>query len=269
MTVVTLNVEESGPPTAPTLLLVHGVANSCRTFAFAVEALGERARLLRIDLRGHGASPHVPGSYRLGDYVDDVVDLLERTGPAYVAGNSLGGAIAWTIAQRRPDLLRAVLLEDPPLRRPDATAPGLFARLRDQTARWQTDGVDPAAVAATLAETVGPHGRRAADVQTAAAIDARARALLDVDPSVFDAVTDGTTLADIDVITPARVPVRVLASDESCGSALPPESAAALLDVHPDIAFRRVTGAGHVIHDEFAHRPTWLAEVSSLLRQAR
>ncbi|WP_018334031.1 alpha/beta fold hydrolase [Actinomycetospora chiangmaiensis] len=266
---VALNVVASGREDGPTLLFLHGVGNSLRTFAFAADALGERARVLRADLRGHGSSPRVPGGYHLDGYVADVEELLEGTGPALVVGNSLGGAIAWTLAQRRPDLIRAALLEDPPLRSADvgAVAP-IFQGIRAQVARWQAAGTAPARVAAALGTVPVLGGRPAAEVQGPDVLDARARAFLDVDPDALGAVAQGTALAALDLDAPVTVPVHVLAAGEDSGSVLPASAAAALARSHPDVTLRRIPGAGHVIHDESTHRPEWLAAVEALLRHA-
>ena len=39
--------------------------------------------------------------------------VLEDIGPALVVGHSMGGAMAATLAARRADLVRAVVMEDP------------------------------------------------------------------------------------------------------------------------------------------------------------
>ncbi|MFC5064111.1 alpha/beta fold hydrolase [Actinomycetospora atypica] len=265
---VALNVVESGRGDAPTLLFLHGVGNSLRTFGFAAEALGDRARVLRADLRGHGDSPRVADGYDLAGYVSDVEALLDEVGPALVVGNSLGGAVAWTLAQRRPDLIRAALLEDPPLRTADvATLAPIFRALRHQVTRWQTRGADPAAVATALGAMPVLGGRPAAEVQGPDVLDARARGLLDVDPEALGAVAEGTALAALDLTTPVTVPVRVLAAGEDSGSVLPASAAAALVGTHPDVTLRRFPRAGHVIHDETAHREEWLTEVGALLQR--
>ncbi|MEJ2869121.1 alpha/beta fold hydrolase [Actinomycetospora sp. OC33-EN08] len=264
-----LHVTESGRDDGPLLVLLHGAGNSHGTFGFVgegLEALGTRARLLAVDLRGHGVSPRTPAEYGLDAYTADVEALLDEVGPAHVVGNSLGGAIAWTLAQRRPELVRAALLEDPPLRRVDLdAAAAVFGALRDQVRRWQATGATLETVAAVLGAMPGPGGRRPSDVQAADAIEARAQGLLDVDPEALGAVADGTTLATIDLAAPPRVPVRVLAADEARGSVLPEAAAAALVAAHPDVTVRRWPDAGHVVHDEIAHRRDWLAEVDALL----
>ncbi|WP_433799818.1 alpha/beta fold hydrolase [Actinomycetospora sp. CA-084318] len=266
---VELNVVTAGSADGPTLVFLHGVGNSLRTFTFAADALADRARVALVDLRGHGSSPRVPGGYDLDGYVADVEALLEGTGPALVVGNSLGGAVAWTLAQRRPDLVRAALLEDPPLRPADVgTVAPIFQVLQRQVRRWQDADVDAATVAAALGAMPVLGGRPASEVQAPEVLDARARGLLDVDPEALGAVADGSSLGALDLASPVTVPVRVLAAGEGTGSVLPADAVAALARTHPDVSVRRLEGAGHVIHDESAHRADWLAEVEALLQAA-
>ena len=267
---VALHVVEAGDPAGVPLVVLHGVGNGHRTFGFLVDAVPGRFRLLRVDLRGHGASPRTPGRYALDDYVADVLALLEDTGPAVLVGHSLGGMVAWALARRRPDLVRAALLEDPPLGSSRGLVPRLeyFRDLAVLAGRWQAERVDPLALAAQLAELpAGPRRETAGELLSADGIEARARALLEIDPGVLDAVADGTTAATDDPPVGPLPPVRVLAADETCGGVLPVAVGEALVREHPEVSLRRLDGAGHGIHDEVAHRPTWLAELDALLTE--
>lgn len=109
---------------APTLLLLHGLTDSGRCWPDAVRRWQDDYRVLAWDARGHGESERfTQGELRDGvgeTHRDDLVDLLEILGgdgierPVLV-GHSMGGGTAAAVAASRPDLLRAVLLEDPAL----------------------------------------------------------------------------------------------------------------------------------------------------------
>lgn len=273
---VALHVVESGDPDGLPVVVLHGVGNSHRTFGFLADAVGAaappsplaRVRLVRVDLRGHGDSP-APGRYAVDDYVGDVLAVLERTGPAVLVGHSLGGVVAWTLLRSHPALVRAALLEDPPLAagpRP-ATQLTYFRDLAELASRWQGDGVDPQAVAAQLAELpAGPRRQSAGELFAREGIEARAWALLAMDPDVLRRVADGSTRVDVTVTATGPLPpVRILAADETCGGVLAAAGADVLVEGHPTVSLRRLEGAGHGIHDELAHRPTWLAELDALL----
>jgi pimeloyl-ACP methyl ester carboxylesterase len=109
---------------APTLLLLHGLTDSGRCWPDAVARWQDRYRLLAWDARGHGESERFTESELaagVGEtHLADVVDLLEAlrdegTVPPVLVGLSMGGGTAAAVAGARPELLRAVVLEDPVL----------------------------------------------------------------------------------------------------------------------------------------------------------
>ncbi len=66
-----------------------------------VPALSEHFRVLRYDLRGHGASPALLGPYEIADLGDDLLTLLDRLEmeAASLCGVSIGGMTSlWTAA---------------------------------------------------------------------------------------------------------------------------------------------------------------------------
>jgi pimeloyl-ACP methyl ester carboxylesterase len=101
----------------PLLLMLHGMAATWQVFETTVPFLAARWRVVAADLRGHGQSGRGAGRYTLLDYVRDI-DALRRhlsDEPAVVVGSSLGSMVAIGLASERPDGVRAVVLEDPPL----------------------------------------------------------------------------------------------------------------------------------------------------------
>uniref|UniRef100_UPI003F4911A4 alpha/beta fold hydrolase n=1 Tax=Nonomuraea bangladeshensis TaxID=404385 RepID=UPI003F4911A4 len=103
-----------GGPGIPVLAL-HGHFGSCRTFAGLARQVGDAIRLIAPDQRGHGhAGSRSP--YTLDDYVADAAAFVEtlELGPMVVLGHSMGGVVAYTLASRHPELVRAVVVEDAP-----------------------------------------------------------------------------------------------------------------------------------------------------------
>lgn len=256
---------------APVLFL-HGVAGSSRTYDW-LSVDGHR-----LDFRGHGASDRAPGTYRLADYAADAISVLETLDrPATLVGHSLGGSVAWSVAQQRPELVAAAFLEDPPLYMGEpeghATNPAIpaFTAMRAETERWQAEGIDEATAAARLAaQPYGPDpSRTAGDVQTPEALASRAYALLHLDVEVLDRVIDGSLLAAADTASPVAVPVLVLAADDAFGAAFPIAHEARLRVSHPDVEVVRLPGAGHSIHDGRATRAAYAEQLERFLRRAR
>jgi (E)-2-((N-methylformamido)methylene)succinate hydrolase len=91
-------IEGNGPP----VLLIHGVGARLENWDGVASVLSRSFRVVRYDLRGHGKTSKVPGPYSLEMFADDAAELLEHLGVAcaHVAGHSLGGMIAITLAGR-------------------------------------------------------------------------------------------------------------------------------------------------------------------------
>jgi pimeloyl-ACP methyl ester carboxylesterase len=254
---------------------LHGVSGSVETYAWLSREIADGRRIVRLDLRGHGRSAHAPGEYAIDRYGEDVVGALRETvdRPAVLVGHSLGGVIAWWVAQRHPELVAAAFLEDPPLYMGEPEeherngAVPVFRIVLDVVARWRAEGVTAEAAAAQLA--AAPFGPDPARTTGEAMCDdvpgALAEALLNMDPGVLEAAADRSTLADTDTTSPVAVPVFVLAADDAMGAAFPTRHAERLAITHPDVEIVRVPGAGHGIHNQRDHRADYVEALRRFL----
>ena len=122
-----LNTRElsSGPP----LVLLHGLFGMARNLGGIARALAPTHRVLAMDLRNHGASPHAtPMDYP--SMAADVLDTLRHfhAFPAAVMGHSMGGKVAMELALTHPDAVARLLISDiAPVRYPSRNAPILAA----------------------------------------------------------------------------------------------------------------------------------------------
>jgi pimeloyl-ACP methyl ester carboxylesterase len=106
-----LNVIEAGQG-AP-LVLLHGLFGSARNWGAVQKALSTDYRVVALDLRNHGASPHTLGM----DYAaqaGDVAETLATLGikRAVVLGHSMGGKAAMMLALTRPELIERLIIAD-------------------------------------------------------------------------------------------------------------------------------------------------------------
>lgn len=109
------HLRDEGPRDAPVLVLLHGYASSLQTWDGWAAALATQYRVIRFDFPGHGltqapaqADVSVPG---LVDFADRVLAArgIERFA---LAGNSMGGHVAWRYALAHPEKVSALILVD-------------------------------------------------------------------------------------------------------------------------------------------------------------
>ena len=112
---VRLHYLESGPPGAPPVLLVHGFGDNCFSWDGWTKVLASGHHVLAVDLPGHGLT-QAPADFPAAPdrYADLLAAFLAKLGIAHagIAGNSLGGAVAWTLALRHPDRVGRLILVD-------------------------------------------------------------------------------------------------------------------------------------------------------------
>ncbi len=110
-----IHARDEGNPNGPVLLLVHGSNASLQTWEPWVKQLGGEYRIISIDLPGHGLTGANPTrDYHYASFVtvvDKLMTALEIPKFA-IAGNSMGGGVAWHYALKHPDRVTAMGLID-------------------------------------------------------------------------------------------------------------------------------------------------------------
>ena len=101
----------------PPLVCVHGSLNDFRVWGCVLGPLSQRHRVIAVSLRHFFPAQWdgVGGTYSIAQHVDDVIAFIEQldTKPVDLMGHSRGGHISFRVAQRRPDLLRKLILAEP------------------------------------------------------------------------------------------------------------------------------------------------------------
>lgn len=99
----------------PTLVVLHGVNSSLHTWEDWVHNLNRDFRIISLDLPGYGLTgPDPQARYRpidTANFLDHFTDALDLD-PFHLAGNSRGGAVAWTFAALYPDKVKRLVLLD-------------------------------------------------------------------------------------------------------------------------------------------------------------
>ena len=110
-----VHYRDTGPRDAPVIVLVHGFSSSLHTWEPWVANLKRDYRVISLDLPGHGLTNCVEGAQIGTDQFIDTVDRVTRAldvDTFTLAGNSMGGGVAWSYALAHPERLDALILVD-------------------------------------------------------------------------------------------------------------------------------------------------------------
>ncbi len=112
---LTMHVRDEGKRDGPVLVLLHGSNASLHTWQPWVDRLKARYRIIRLDQIGHGLTgPNPTGQYDSDAFVStlDALMVKLKIGRFALAGNSMGGFVAWEYALAHPDKLTHLVLID-------------------------------------------------------------------------------------------------------------------------------------------------------------
>ena len=106
-----LNAIQAGE--GPPVVLLHGLFGAARNFGAIQRAIAPRFRVIALDMRNHGDSPH-GSDMRYPAQAADVQETLQALGigKAAVIGHSMGGKAAMAMALRWPDQVGRLLVAD-------------------------------------------------------------------------------------------------------------------------------------------------------------
>jgi len=95
------------------VILLHGLFGAAKNLGVIARALAENARVISLDLRNHGDSPHAASM----DYPAMAADIAETFAAhgittAMVVGHSMGGKTAMTLALTQPERVRKLVVMD-------------------------------------------------------------------------------------------------------------------------------------------------------------
>ncbi len=105
----------TGDAVLPPVVLLHGLASTCRIYDLCAPLLARGRRVVAYDQRGHGETAKPDDGYDMATLVADgvgVVQALDLPSPYIVVGHSWGATVALEWAIRCPDEVRAAVLVD-------------------------------------------------------------------------------------------------------------------------------------------------------------
>ncbi|WP_416140611.1 alpha/beta fold hydrolase [Halomonas sp. HK25] len=109
---VELNYQDTGGESVP-LVVIHGLFGSADNWRSHVKAWQETRRVITVDLRNHGRSPHAEGmGYDV--MAEDVIQLLDHLEipRAHLLGHSMGGKVVISLARVAPERVASLIVGD-------------------------------------------------------------------------------------------------------------------------------------------------------------
>jgi len=109
---VHMKYHDVGPKEGKTLLLIHGMGDSSRSWYLIGPDLLKEYRLIAPDLTGHGMSEHPNCCYALDFYEQEIMELMEnlKIEKAVVVGHDMGSFVAQRIAIDHPERVEKLIL---------------------------------------------------------------------------------------------------------------------------------------------------------------
>lgn len=254
----------------PTLLLLHGVTRCAQDFKPIFDLLAPHWRVVALDQRGHGASKRT-ASYLVTDYVADAVRFVRKevASPVFIHGHSLGAMVAAAVAAELPELVRGVVLEDPPFHTMGAHIhssvwQAQFTGMREVARRGGSVEQLTDALADVRLPFSGGITKRLGELRDRASLIWSAECLAQLDPEVLTPVIEGRWLDGYDpaaIAARIRCPVLLLQADVKVGGALNDADAQLFTRAVAHCRHETFPGAGHLLH--------WLqpAEVARLVNE--
>ncbi|HEY0737296.1 MAG TPA: alpha/beta hydrolase [Herpetosiphonaceae bacterium] len=244
---IRIHYHRTGTAGKPALLLLHGVTDSGQVWARVARELADDYDIIMTDARGHGRSDNLATGFSIPMLADDaagVISALALDKP-YVWGHSMGAITAAALAASYPELVRAAVLEDPPLKAADA----------DQASTGQKQNPSPPRLAFPDFRAMSAEER----ITTAAAMNptwhadelppwAESKALFD--PTIAQHFTAFQSYPWREVLARIECPALLVTGDPEAGAIVTPavaQEAAALLRQG---RIAHIAGSGHNIHRE-------------------
>jgi 3-oxoadipate enol-lactonase len=228
-----MHMRVDGPPNGPTVVFANSLGTDLRLWDAVLPLLPASYRFVRYDKRGHGLSDP-GGAASIEDYADDAIALIEATctAPVIFVGLSVGGLIAQTLAAKRPDLLRALVISNSAARL--GTAESWQARIDAVSAKGLGSIAD-----AVMERWFAPEFRATPELALWRNMMQR------TDSAGYNAACAALAQADQTEATKGlRLPTLVIAGEADGAS--PPELVQATAALIPGAQFHSLAGVGHL-----------------------
>ncbi|TAL75504.1 MAG: alpha/beta hydrolase [Burkholderiaceae bacterium] len=238
---VDINLITRGAPSGIPLIFLPGITSYSVSFSSILAMMPDRFYSMSMDIRGRGRSTWPKRGYRLDNYVDDLLNVLNAVVGNPVApvlvGHSMGARIAAAFASRYSRLISGMVLIDPPVNGPGQRQvyPNSLAMFLNQKAMVEQGRMDVF--------------RGSFPNFSAAQVEERAQEYLNVSTEALIESYESLLREPFHIhIKAAQCPVLLLAAEH--GDTIRPEECAVLQLLNGQLEAIRVQGVSHMIYKE-------------------
>ena len=254
-----VHYRDQGNPRGPVLVLVHGFSASLHTWEPWIQQLGGHYRIITLDLPGHGLT-RAPKDYKASTaaFVDVVADTTADLGVTsfVLAGNSMGGGVAWSFALRHPDRLKGLVLVDSagwPHEQAGAKSPLVFKLLRYPVARAIMRDIDTSSLIASGLKSAFVDQSLVTDPMVQRYVDlGRAAGHRDILLALQTSRVPMSPAQTTALLNTIKVPTLVMHGDQD--ALIPVEDGRALAAAIPGAKLIIYPGVGHVPMEQIANK---------------
>ena len=109
-----LNCKSSGD--GEPLIMIHGGCVDSEFWRDSAELLSDMFTVITYDRRGHSEDKLESYEYSIATQAADVAGVIEKVGqPCHIVAHSVGAVIGLELVSKHPDMLKKVLLFEPPI----------------------------------------------------------------------------------------------------------------------------------------------------------
>ncbi|AGB75265.1 MULTISPECIES: 3-oxoadipate enol-lactonase [Rhizobium] len=225
-----------GPADKPVLVFANSLGTDFRIWRDVIVRLAGDLAIVLYDKRGHGLSDLGQMPYSIEDHATDLAGLLDflSVKNAIVCGLSVGGLIAQSLYQRRPDLVRALILCD------TAAKIGMADSWNARIAQVEAEGIE-SIVDSIMERWFTPAFRRPENIAYAGYCNMLIR------QPVAGYVATCAALRDADLTEAAAkiaVPTICIVGDQD--GSTPPELVLSTAKLIPNARYEVIKDAGHI-----------------------
>lgn len=248
----------------PALVLLHGYTDDGGCWTPWARVFASEWDVIMPDFRGHGLSSVPQEDITVIDLARDIIGLIEtlQLDRPVVGGHSMGGITAAIVAAERPDLVRALVLEDPFFLTREAQPAPERRRSETRSASFENHK----RMLKTPLEELIASQRKACPQWSDETIELWAQAKHRLKPEAF------TRLADAapdyrEVVRKIQCPLLLVMGEKERGAFVTEPMAAHIKELCPAASYQKVEGAGHCIR--YDRQDVFTALVQAYLRDLK